>query len=58
MLKWILNITQNWGMVYSDSEQGQVTGSCEHDNGSPGSIKGGEYVDQVREFFLCSMELI
>jgi hypothetical protein len=39
MLKWISNITQNCGgMVYSDSEQGPVTGSCEHDNGSSGSI--------------------
>jgi hypothetical protein len=48
--------TKNVWMIYSDSEQELVTGSREQANGRSGSIKGGEYLDQLRELFVCSMQ--
>jgi len=33
------------GLDRSDSEQGQVTGSCEHGNEPSGSIKCGEFLE-------------
>jgi hypothetical protein len=37
-----------------------VAGSCEHDKGPSGFIKGGEFLDFLRDYQLvkdCSMEL-
>jgi hypothetical protein len=31
----------------SGSEQGQVAGACKHDNEPSGSIKCGEFLDQL-----------
>jgi hypothetical protein len=33
------------GLDACGSVQGPVTGYCEHGNESPGSIKGGEFLD-------------
>jgi hypothetical protein len=33
------------GLDSFDSEQGPVANTYEHDNETPGSIKGGEFID-------------
>jgi hypothetical protein len=41
-----------WGcqLILVDSGKGPVAGSCEYDNEPLGSIKGGEFLDQLNNF--------
>jgi hypothetical protein len=39
-----------YGLDSSGSEQGLVTASCEHGNEPLGSIRGGEFTDQLRDY--------
>jgi hypothetical protein len=43
ILKLILE--KDVGKLWTGSEQGPVSGSCEHRNEPSGSIKGGKFVD-------------
>jgi len=43
------------GLDSSGSGEGLVVGCCEHGNEPWGSIKGGEFLDQVSD--CCSMRL-
>jgi hypothetical protein len=36
----------------SGSEQGQVVGSCEHGNEPSAYIQGGEFLDQLSDWYL------
>jgi hypothetical protein len=42
--RWEVRV-ERYGLDASDSGQGPVAGSCEHDNKHPGSVKGGEFLD-------------
>jgi hypothetical protein len=55
-----LKYNAKWGcvMVYSDPEQGLVTGSYEHNNALSGPMKGREYIDQLRESFFLRKTLL
>ena len=50
-----------WGLDGVGLEQGQVVGACEYGNELSGSIKCGEFLDQLQNQLasqegLCSME--
>jgi hypothetical protein len=41
-----------YGLDSSGSGQGPVAGSCEHGNEPSGFIKGREFLDQLRDYYL------
>jgi hypothetical protein len=44
------------GLDASGVEQGNVAGSCEHDNEPSGSIKGGQLLDQLSDCWLLKKD--
>jgi hypothetical protein len=44
------------GLVASGLGQGPVAGCCEHGNELSGSIKGGEFIDYLSDFWLLKKE--
>jgi hypothetical protein len=49
---------RDWGsgLDQSGSGQGQVAGCCECGNECIGSIKCGEFIDQLRTCYLCTKD--
>jgi hypothetical protein len=47
-----------WTGFVISSGKGQVVESCEHDNEPSGSVKGGEFLDQLRDRYLFKNDTI
>jgi hypothetical protein len=53
VLKWVLGKWGGWcEMATSGSGQGQMPGTCEHNNEYLGFIKGREFLDQLSDSYL------
>jgi hypothetical protein len=52
ILRWILNELSDCDLDLSGSGYGPAAGSCEHGNEHSRSIKGGEFLDYLSDYWL------
>jgi hypothetical protein len=56
----VVDLKGNWDRRYGldayDLEQGPVAGSYEHGNEPSGSIKGGEFLDWLNDYYLLNKD--